>query len=156
MKKPMARRESEVHATREPSMSLLKRCLILVACLTILEILLGAIALLLDGTNGLFATLVALLSSFVGGFLALVLGDVTARRLREEMVAFAQAVSGMFVRATVGLVVCGVAYGFSLPVSNNGLVYYVLAFYMLTLAVETWFLVSQSARPAFAGLRMEK
>lgn len=156
VKKLMATRESEVHATaREPGMSLLKRSLFLLACLALLEVLLGGVGLFLDGARGLSATLIALFSSLFGGFVALVISDMMAKRLRDEMVAFAQAVSGMFVRVTVGLVVYAVAYGFKLPISGNGLVYYLLAFYMLTLAVETGFLVWQSGGSGSVVSRME-
>lgn len=124
-------------------LSLLRRGAILLGCLMLFEIPLGSIAFFVDRFGGVSATLAALFSSVVGGLLALAVSDLMSRLLRDEMVAFAQAVSGMLVRVAVGLAVCAVAYGFRISVSGYGLVYYVLVFYMLTLAVETGFVVRQ-------------
>lgn len=123
--------------------SLFKRSAYLLLCLLMLEIPLGGIAFSLGGLAGLTASLVALLSCVAGGFIALVVGDVLGAILVDEVAAFAHCVFGMLVRAAVGLSVCAVAYGFKFSVSEHGLVYYVLVFYMMTLAVETVFAVRQ-------------
>jgi hypothetical protein len=147
-KKRMATAEIE----RRPRwrLSLLKRSSILLACLFLVEILLGGLAFAIDGSAGLSASLFALFSCVVGGLLALLVGDALVAILAEEVASFAQAVFGMLVRAAFGLGVCMIAYGFGLSVSEKGLAFYVLAFYMVTLTVETGFAVRQFGRSGLA------
>lgn len=132
-------------------MSLLKRSLFLLIVLVLCGFILGAIAFSRDGHAGLSASNTALLTSVVGGWLALLVGDFLGWLLSKEVAAFAHAVFGMLVRASVSLAVCAVAYGFQFSVSEHGLVFYVLAFYMVTLTVETGFSVRQLSTVDFVA-----
>lgn len=146
----MATRDSEMVRDPQTGLSIFRRGAVLILFLLLLEVPIGATAFFIEGTGGLWASLVAMIACGVGGLLALVLCDLLAVTLRDELVAFAQAVSGMLGRAAIGLGVCAIGYGLALPVSESGLAFYVLAFYMLTLAVETAFLVQEFGRSAGA------
>lgn len=124
-----------------PKWSLLKRFFLLLLILALLEIPLGLLAFSVDGWPGVSASMAALLSCLIGGWVALAVCDFLTWLLKDEFAAFAGVVAGMLIRAGIGLAVCALAYGLRLPAARHGLVFYVLAFYMLALAVESWFAI---------------
>lgn len=137
-------------------MSLLGRSFVLLLILGVCQLLLGSLAFSLAGRSGLWASLVAFLTSVVGGWMALLVVDFLGWLLRDEAAAFAPAVFGMLVRGGVSLSVCAIAYGFRFSVSQQGLAFYVLAFYMVTLAVETGFAVRQFSEMNFRARHTAK
>ena len=85
----------------------------------------------------------ALLTCVFGGCLALACGDFFCWLLHKQFAGFAQAVFGMMIRGGVSLGACALVYGFGLPASQHGFVFYVLVFYMITLSLETVMAVRQ-------------
>jgi hypothetical protein len=58
---------------------------------------------------------------------------------------------GLFVRMFVPLVVCAIVYARGGVLAHAGLAYYVLIFYMVSLAIETRYLVTQLRKCAAPG-----
>ena len=95
-------------------------------------VLCGPVAYLMSGWTGLAAAGAAGATCFLGAFGALLLGHW----LRGPQGLLPRVVGGMFVRMAVPLAAAlGVALGRS-PLADGGFVYYLLVFYLVTLAVE--------------------
>lgn len=100
-----------------------------VACL---YLLLAPLAYLLHGTDALLASAVAAGICLFASFGALVAMQV----LKGPAMMFGGVVLGMFSRMVVPLVFCFIVYLQPSLLTRAGLVFYVLAFYMVTLAVD--------------------
>jgi hypothetical protein len=89
-----------------------------------------------QGTPGLWAAAVAALICLAAGMMALGLIE----RLSASN-PLASALGGMTLRMVVPLSAVAAVYWWDGPLTETGMVFYVLAFYMITLAVETYLAV---------------
>jgi hypothetical protein len=89
-----------------------------------------------QGMPGLWAAAVAALICLAAGMMALGLIE----RLSASN-PLASALGGMTLRMVVPLSAVAAVYWWDGPLTETGMVFYVLAFYMITLAVETYLAV---------------
>ncbi len=91
------------------------------------------LAYLWRGWEGLASASVAWLVNLAGGLAALWFSHM----LREPAQVVAQVLAGMFLRMGIPLAACMVVYLRGGMLADAGFVYYIMAFYFVTLAVET-------------------
>ena len=122
----------------------LGRTAVLTASVTLLGFLLAPLAFRLSGWDGLAAVAVAAGLCWLGGELALLIGGL----LVGPAAAMHAMVLGMLARMAVPLLGGAVLHLSSPLLSSAGMVFYLLAFYMLTLVVEAALTLGQVATAA--------
>ena len=108
----------------------------LIASVLLGYIAIAPVAVWTQGTPGLWSAAVAALICLVAGMMAL--GLVERLSTRNPL---ASLLGGMAVRMVVPLSAIAAVYSWGGPLAETGMVFYVLAFYMITLAAETYWAV---------------
>ena len=115
------------------------RVLALFAALFLVALLIVPLAYLLEGATGLVGALLSFAICVVCGGLSLVVGEVFRR---PEQVLYQVAFS-MVLRSGIPLGICMLMYFRGGPLAEAGFVFCLLAFYVVTLAVETMIMAAQ-------------
>ncbi len=111
----------------------LGRTLILIGSLLATAIPAFAVAYALNGWLACAATAAALVTCLAGGLLSMLLVQL----VRDPQQVVPRVLLGMFPRTGIPLLVCMAAYLRGGPLVEVGFVYYIMAFYFVTLTVET-------------------
>jgi hypothetical protein len=123
--------------------------LLLTACVLAVALLLVPVAIQQDGTGGSLGLLVAALICWLSGLVA----DASALYLSRAVSPLAGMMSAMAVRMILPLTVC-VALAAMGQGGRQHLAFigYLVAFYIATLALETWLAVKRVAGPSPTSL----
>ena len=127
--------------------SVIFRAVVLGIVVLVVFAMTGPVAVRLGGSVALTAALLAAALCLAGATVALVVGNF----LRGPRHALAALVASMAVRMGVPLAPALVIHLQGGPLAEAGLLYYLLVFYPVTLAVETALSLPESRRPTSPG-----
>ncbi len=116
------------------------RVIILVTLMLITAALIGPLAYAWHGWEGVTSAAVAMGVCLASGLLAMWLAEL----FRHPDQAVPQVLLGMFPRMGIPLIACMLVYLQRGMLADAGFVYYIMAFYFVTLAVETVLMAGRS------------
>jgi hypothetical protein len=112
----------------------------LVAITALAYAIIAPLAYHLHGYDGLRAAGVACLVCLVGAVVALFVSDA----FQNEKFAFAGVLVGTAARMVLPMLTCGAVCWRGGPLAEAGMAFYLVVFYMIILAVETWVAVGRT------------
>jgi hypothetical protein len=140
-------------ASRAGRLGLFAQAGLVSAALALIWFLAAAVAYAISGPPAVIASAVALLLCWLGGLLALALGGL----FHGPTAAMQRMLVGMLARSVLPLLL-GVVLHFKVPaLAEAGMVFYLLIFYLATMAIETALLLAQATssrvEPGTRGIR---